>query len=213
LELFGISIKEDFGYTIDVTIQNPLNMPLIIQCGWQKGSWELWELETVEEAITEIDEVLTGNFIHLMGQTDIKRVKIGWAGQHPYSNNNNVVLPNAVFYPYGNDTPAPEHVKYIVAHEYAHIWDWRNNYEISRRLQEETSEVDIIFTAWGPVEYLTRQEEPLTEYGYKSSKEDWAETFAAYIYPDYVMRLEGGRDIRMPDASIRWQFVVDEITL
>ena len=199
---------------IDVTIQSPLGDPLTAQCGWRKGNWELWELETVEEAVTDIAEALNGSFRSLMGHTDIKRVRIGWAGKRAYSNASNLVLPDGVFYREGNDipkgTPDPEFVKYDVAHEYAHIWDWRNNYEISHRLHEEIVEGETMFTAWGPVQYRTWVEPPLTEYGYTNSREDWEETFAAYVYPVYVSSSRpGGRLISR--APIRYEFVSAEV--
>ena len=124
------------------------------------------------------------------------------------------MLPNYVFFHSGSPIPAPAHVKFTVAHEYAHIWDWTTGYYISVRMRIRVK--PIIFCTDTPVAFICIREQwrelPLTDYAYKNAKEDWAETVAAFIYPEYVANfIPGGRDIRDSDASIRRQFVVDEI--
>jgi hypothetical protein len=170
-------------------------------------------LEAVEQAITDIDQVLGGKFPAIMGQTTIKRPKTAITGSRAYHNEQNIVLPDGVFY-FGEGVPNESWAKYTIAHEYAHRWDQQQGYNISTKLGSLVKDERRIGTRNGGSITIYRYiEEPLTDYGRTSNREDWAETFAARVYSNFVRRLDEGRAgyLYGGDYPIRLNFVNEMI--
>jgi RHS repeat-associated protein len=75
------------------------------------------------------------------------------------------------------------YTKFLVVHEFAHIWDWSTGSALSRGLAATTGGEEVCPRAdrciWVPGE---RQSLP-SPYAATSPGEDWAESVAAWIYP------------------------------
>jgi hypothetical protein len=104
--------------------------------------------------------------------------------------------------------------KYTVAHELAHVWDWRTGMRLSREMAdllgnwtcviEYGAETCVFDTSRG----LERPPgDPENPYAGTSPWEDWAASFGTFVYPQYYGATEGNN----PLEPIRRQYIMQKI--
>ena len=143
-------------------------------------AWELAEMRAVLQTVRDIQKV-TGwsllEFVTAMGNVDI--IKAGKVdGVYGAATEGKSIMLFADAF----GSPLQSQLKMTLAHEFAHILDQRTGYGISAGLLEATG---------GTQGNCSQLEDCYTEQGQTASNyakthvtEDWAESFAATIYPN-----------------------------
>jgi RHS repeat-associated protein len=215
---FGIRLQQDWGWIIAIHPSAGNSQLVNNGCVWRDGSWrDLGELQLVEEAVNIAAREMGGSGrlrTAMQGTVRISRWNLpvremrSFSPPVPLSFIGDIVLTN---YPFDKVGHRDEFVIHTVIHELGHVWDWRKGGALSDGLAEELGTVvcgqrlchfDITAGAEPPP---GDQNDP---YAGNNALEDWAETFATYIYPDYY----AAEQARLVDpGSIRQRFVEDAI--
>ncbi len=215
---FGVEIQKDWGFGYELLRDNPWfasAIPAQLLCDWFDGYWRsIHELDLVTEAIIRTTAALkgVGQFKSAMGHVQIARWgsfpdSPAFSPPDPASIIGDVVLPDYHF------NQNNEYAVYSLIHEFGHVWDWNVSRRLSRGLQDEIGTITcqqpwIIPMCWFDID--AGKEDPPGNpddlYAGKSIFEDWAESFATYIYPKYYEQ-KGFRLL----GPLRKQYVVDQI--
>ena len=210
---YDVEIERDWGYRIMVVGGRGRGVP-VYACRWQGGDWELSDLGEVEEAIARIArEMGRTGFLSTLGASSIARWQLpgkpGFAPPHP----TNYLLGDIVLTDYFFSS-IPEYAVYSVIHEYGHVWDHRESHRLSRDLMLRLGTLSYRghyggrIPVWDP--FLSDEIPPgaipgctmedfargVCEVPYAitygnaplltgAGWEDWATSFATYIYPQY----------------------------
>jgi RHS repeat-associated protein len=191
---YHVEIPQDYGWGLD-------NSMGYGQCGkvWYGGAWEtIRELELVEEAIDKTAQEM-GNpskFIRAM-QTPVKIVRLGIPVIHiPVVGPIRPFAPPQFLNSVSGDIPLPDYTfsssenyaRYSIIHELGHVWDRRTSLRLSNGLVLALDTV-VCNGMGGCLFEVSRKEDPPGDpkqpYAGKNSMEDWAESFANYVYPQY----------------------------
>ena len=194
LKRYNVYIKKDWGYAL---VPDPVQYPITTTgpkpwiCEWQEGNWRnAHELELTYEAIKFMAKELGGpdKFRNAMKgyPIDIKRYTdySNWAGFAPHPSIDQffgeVMLFNGAF----NDSE--ERAKGYVVHELAHVWDFRNGFQLSDDLADLVGPYSFSCV----LEYCTVIWDPdsashhfPTEYSKNNKREFWADVFKVYLFP------------------------------
>ena len=202
---------------------------------WVDGNWkDLRELELVEEAVVDVAGVLGGS-IHFRSAfhnrpVDISR-KIEFDGAGLALPFIDIWLDNSTFP--SNSMRYEAFSRYTIAHELGHIWDIRENLNLSKELGfavgtiqqrcvyisgPNTCITDYYYSPTSAIERAAgdpRRLDPKNpkdsdKYAYKTMYEDWAETFASFVYKSYWSTYRGGENL--VSGGIRWTFVENQIS-
>jgi len=186
---FEVTIEVDFGWRHPIL--NPL-LPLpdeeVPPCWeWEEGLWRsAAELEVVLEVAGRFRRAagcLEGARRAIGGVT-IRRVREGMGAHH--AGRSLITVGDALFDQPQAQTPLLHHwgPRVAIAHELAHYWDWKTGNWWSR--------------VWGKPGMLTEgmrarvgNEPGPTWYARtQGAVEDWAESVAGYLFPEYFQALE-----------------------
>jgi RHS repeat-associated protein len=231
---FGVKVQKDWGTGYDLILENPWLTPVIpahLRCGWFSGNWRaLHELELVTEAVVRTTAGIGGitKFRSAMGHVKIAR----W-GSIPDSPAfappgfasliGDIVLPDYHF------DHGDRYAIHGVVHEFGHVWDSRTGWQLSSGMKqmlktEVCREVDYGYgqpvlvcrydvTAGMEVPvgnprlpYPNNDAELILPRDIQGPWEDWADSFAVYVYPDYYR----SRNYN-PLGPIRRQYIDNQI--
>jgi RHS repeat-associated protein len=184
-----------------------------VQKDW--GFRSIHELDLVTESIIRTTAALkgVGQFKSAMGQVQIARWgsfpdSPAFAPPGPPSIIGDIVLPDYHF------NQSNEYSIYTLIHEFGHVWDGNVLERLSSGLQDEIGTLTCQFGGRTPVCWFdidAGKEDPpgnpIDPYAGKSMFEDWAESFATYIYPKYYGQIEDF----LPLGPLRKQYVIDQI--
>lgn len=212
---YSVRIQKDFGYvTIQVPDQvvNAEARIVTWKCvqAWYGGSWEeLDELDLVKKAIEAMGTAMGGEakFKSAFLQKDVKLTRLNISKKPVLTiNGKQVIGPIRGFAPPSwvgiGDIALPDYffsrddlyAKYSVVHELAHVWDRRSGKKLSKGISAAAGTKWVCGYQGLNCKYdlgLARgNEEPPGrpgQYNYagKNEMEDWAESFATYVYPAY----------------------------
>lgn len=148
------------------------------QSEWNAGPWTLDQLNMALEAVQDFANSAGGVTAarKALDGVRLQRVNKGTA-HHP--GESRITLSTAIL-----ENQSRGGAKTAIVHELAHYWDWKTKYAHSQGLSA--------LNEYGP-----------TQYALTSSKEDWAESVASYVYPSYLARL------RKSEPSERVTLAVD----
>ncbi len=104
---------------------------------WEKGTWSFAELSKLHDSLSLFANVMGGNenFINNFGQVTVKKADIG-------SHGGEALHGQVTFSNTGSFT------SWTVVHEFAHIWDERSGWELSRQLEQYTGGYTSRFFSW-----------------------------------------------------------------
>lgn len=249
---YNIIIEKDWGYQLI-----PYGYQYYSGCEWGEGNWRaLRELRLVKQTVTKIAEKMGGEakFKSAMGTIRITRFKGAGQGYEspmsvppPYANLwGDLRIPDTFF------DESDNWIKYILAHELGHRWDYETNFGLSKGLMnalgtwicdnngnncdwypfarhidpvtlemvwERPAGVQLSCTGQPPFDCpepyaLTYGlsghwlESLFQYYVILPGIEDWAESFANYIYPNYYPSI--GWSGLVPDG-VRETYVREQI--
>jgi hypothetical protein len=104
----------------------------------------------------------------------------------------------------------PPELKWQTVHELAHVWDMRKLLRFSRGLKRATGSrygrpirrLPVPFEYHAGGGWLEGRKPPI------NALEDWADSVATYVYPDYAQSARGGPRLISPT---RWQYVGEQM--
>jgi RHS repeat-associated protein len=232
---WGVILTKSFNSYAEVIFPNPELDPDLLNGDcyqWVNGNWRnVRELELVKEAVVEVTGKLGGlsrfkNAFHNR-VVDINRaIEIeGLSGLAlPFLD---IWLDNSTFY--SDSAKGEAFSRIVIAHELGHIWDIREFFKLSSGLGRSVGTIQkactysdlgfcIEYEYYSPTSSTekapgffdpTKGETEYDKYAYTNLREDWAESFASYIYPNYWSTYKGGDDIIL--NGIRWNYVETQI--
>jgi RHS repeat-associated protein len=218
---YGVEIQKDWGYGYEVIRKNPWLSPVIprqLLCDWFGGYWRsIDELNLVKDSVirSAIGLKGVGRFKSAMGHVKIARWgsfpdSPAFAPPGPASIIGDIVLPDYHF----NQTN--EYSVFNLIHEFGHVWDGNVLGRLSSGLQSEIGTLTCQLGGRTPVCWFDidagkekppgHPDDPYA--GTSSSRfEDWAESFATYIYPKYYQQFPRYLDL----GPLRKQYVMEQI--
>jgi RHS repeat-associated protein len=223
---YDVVIVKDWG---DVVIPDEFGISQGA-CQWNEGAWKLEHLRWVKTAIQLTAGKMKGDNKFRLAfryQVEIVRNSIpsrSWAPPGVLSSIfGDVVLVDDTF-------SEEKKAKHYVIHELGHVWDDRRGWKLSRGMMEKLGTqvcVDVVASEYG---YTTQEchydvtagkEPPVGDINnpypndddqltlprsIQGPWEDWADSFAVYVYKDYFS--SKGYQLLGP---IRWQYIYDQI--
>jgi RHS repeat-associated protein len=174
-------------------------------------AWQLIELTTVLEAVQDLARLMGGSarFRSAMLLVGISKVPLNissaaWA------------IPARgfmrVLYFEGASWGDPPELKWQTVHELAHIWDMTKGFRLSNGLMQATGSkyrngvCQVPFLGeYLAAEWLKDRPPPL------NALEDWADSVATYVYPDYAESIPAYRYGPRLISPARWKSVRDQM--
>jgi hypothetical protein len=179
------------------------------------GEWHLNELLNLRLSLSDLEIALGGidYFRESFGGVKLDRIREDGPGVAAQ-----VVSPSTItFWNQSFDNRNQDEVRWLVSHEFGHIWDAQRFLMTSRNLEKETGGISIgcLIEVLGGCKYGVGGN-TISEYGEESRREDWAEAFAATVFRgDWQNVVAGGmhgiRADALEIASDRIAFVNSEI--
>jgi RHS repeat-associated protein len=220
-QTYGIKIHKDWGFQ-DISMSY-YGSDVQTICVWNHGSWrELRELQLVSDAIDLISNEFgsAARFRRAMkGDIRITRINVG----KPIRS---FALPS--FVPFVGDiglTDHPYNVKFkgdeftthTIIHEVGHVWDIKTGFKLSLEMAKELETwVCVPHVEYGEICSfdITKGKEPPPgniddPYAGNNRLEDWADSFATYIYDDYYDYFSSTRVLEK--GGIRERFIREQI--
>ncbi len=208
--LYGVEIKKDWGY---ILYYAP-HVSVAPSCVWNKGNWRsVDELSYVLKSVKNTADIMGGpvKFKIAMNNHPVHVTRYNITSEDltyyalPFAD---IVLTN---YGFTNEN----FVTYTLSHELGHIWDIRNGFRLSSEMSKVVGTYYCDPSAGWPCFYdVHKGQEPppgdpnlYENYAGTNAREDWAEAFANYIYPNYYKNFKGYKLI----GPIRRQYVQDQI--
>ena len=134
LNVMNIIIYKDWG---SYQYFNNSYNPKARGCGWNEGSWEIRDLELIEDAATRLNKVLHGKIPTIAGRIDVRKSIVD-------INLGAMAAPGLLKYVFGDifffsasSQTTEEWYKYAFVHEFGHVWDYKTGNMISRGLMNE----------------------------------------------------------------------------
>ena len=157
-----------------------------MQCGWIDGNWNLHELIEIRKGVVDTSRAMKGlnNFIFNYGFIQVHRKVDSDPNVKARGGSQELIV---------NDTRHDvDH--WTVAHELGHIWDAKINWQLSEKLVEFTKQFgknwgtpvcdkDKKMPGCNAASYVYYDVLAHGSGGTMNSKEDFANSFAAYVYP------------------------------
>jgi RHS repeat-associated protein len=198
---------------------------------WNKGAWNLQELEWVQFALERTATKLGGatnadKFKSAMGRSvRINRVDLNdpirsFAPPGPTK----YIFGDVVLTNYGISDEF--YVKHLIIHELGHVWDENNHWKLSTGMMQLLG-TEVCTRGYGgldcrydvlsgkelpvgdpPNPYPNDDEHLLLPRNYQGPWEDWADSFAVYVFPDYFASVKGWNSTLGP---IRRHYIYDQI--
>ncbi|MBE7436689.1 MAG: RHS repeat-associated core domain-containing protein [Anaerolineales bacterium] len=192
LKSYNVYVVKDWGYKL-IPIPNPKSsryQPTTYRCEWQEGNWRnVRELEWTLDGVGAMAKKLggIGRFWVALRGRPIKFVRMA-EDKHPRGAAAWTILDVKIY----NDTYY--HGKMvagaIITHELAHVWDTRQFpvFKLSKEMNSRTKSFDIYcnndFDS-SCFKFNNRGELPPTPYGQTGPREDFADSFAICVYPNF----------------------------
>ncbi len=156
---------------------------------WNASLWQLEELRVIQQAITRLVQVFAGRPIenNLISVIRVNKSGIAESPQNTIRICNdfmNAAMPQVAF-----------------VHEFAHAWDYLNGGKFSNSLS------DFRGNEPGPTAYGSGP--GLGTWSTNPRDDEWAESFAAYVYPEYIayLRTPGTTDFAQEQ---RWELKLNQ---
>jgi hypothetical protein len=172
----------------------------------RSGAWSESELRHILEA--------TEDLATLMGGPATFRRELRWVliSRVPWRTSMAamaVTLLDVVYFESASWGDPPE-LKWQTVHELAHVWDMRKLLRFSGGLKRATGsrygrlrrQLPVPFEYHAEGDWLKGRKPPL------NALEDWADSVATYVYPDYAESARGGPRLISP---VRWEYVSDQM--
>jgi len=211
--IYNVHIKKDWGY-MNEFIHYP-NMYIdpsntLVNCQWVPGNWRtVDELEYMLEAVKSMSRVMGGpsKFRSAMQSVRITRLNIDEITPHTFP------IIDIVYTNFGFSNK--DYIIYVTIHEFGHVWDIRSGFRLSAEMSRVVGTYYCDPYGGWPCYYdvFKGQEPPpgkpnlYDNYAGSNAREDWAESFATYVDPNYY----GGFSNYIPLGPIRKQYVQDQI--
>jgi hypothetical protein len=191
LRIYNVFVKVDWGdYTY--WYNDPADTSKSgVQCGWNDGEWSLWELKELRKGVVDTSRAMGGlnAFIFNYGYVNVENRLPKDTGQQATAAAVSVahlIVVNKNF----NDKAG----RWAIVHELGHVWDRNNNQRLSDGLVQFTMQFGQKWTI--PVCDAGKKLPGCNNTGYvyygvlaygssdgMNPEEDFANSFAAYIYP------------------------------
>jgi len=184
---------------------------LSIGCEWQKGIWDIVELETIFEALKDMNNarVMNGQFQKYLGRVNVKKSIASACGKEfrgCTSGSRDIVFKDAGKPPTSVAISNTDNIdKWTVVHEFGHGWDRNNRWKLSEQMMKYTNSyynkpASIIKRILGNCDYVDENNHDrypgcnVAGYYYQGKPpkgsgpgfnhlEDFAEAVTAYVYP------------------------------
>ena len=156
--------------------------------GWTAGDWRnLHELELTRDAIETMARRLGGQARFrsaMIYPVTIRRLSQELIWRYGALSLNNVILPNNVF------SSTDLFAKGQITHELAHVWDTRHGLQLSQGMKYATGSYKQVCNSSDGVcvDFYDSNfaiEEAPTNYAKDNAREDWADSFAVFIYSTF----------------------------
>lgn len=217
INVYNVKIKKDWGWRYIVPVFPDIYFLNPCMSYWEDGHWNsIHELELVETAVIitavrmggpEKFKSVFGNQVITITRVPINIIFSGMAPPYITPLTGDIIISDLAF-------TSDIFAKYTVVHELAHVWDWRTGMRLSR----EMSILLQTFTCYssyggGACVFDTSRGlepppgDPENPYAGTSPWEDWAESFATFIYPQY----HGAYDYNEPLWPLRRQYIMQKI--
>jgi len=225
----GVIIYKDWG---DIKYVAPHAMG-ITGCGWNIGRWDINDLINIDEAMKDLEKALkgSGKIRAAVGQVIINKKFLNGHMMSPPGVLDHVLSADILVQATASSSN-DAWFKYTIVHEFGHVWDYRVGKRFSSELMKLTGGWVCYRDRYGmehcyfdpstiiedAPDTLIRCQNPTTVdsvcqeklYSYKNTgagegTENWAQTFAYYVYPNYQSSTTIGL------KSIRRQYVKKQI--
>ncbi len=198
---YNVRIVVDWGYrSVPLPYTFP-NLDVHQICVWNEGNWrELRELSLTEIAVLRTSIKLGGpaKFKSAMGGV-VNISRWNWPPVRSFAPPTvipflgDIILTN---YHFDVKSYGDEFVQHTVIHELAHVWDWREGRRLSTGMAKDIGtlvcDTHPIYGEVCSFDITRIMELPpgklIDNYAGKNAMEDWAESFATFIYPDYYRK-------------------------
>ncbi len=167
LRQYNVHIKVDWGRVLGIGGDETM---------WYPGLWHLDELRTVLQAIQDFSQVAGGiePTRRAIGGAMFVRVREGITAHHGFGY---ITLADYTFSQNGERASLGPRI--AIVHELAHYWDWKSG-NLSTKLLNQCGHLS---------RGLPQREIAPTMYGRTALAENWAESVAGYVYPEYFLML------------------------
>ena len=206
LRLKGVYIYKDWGFMYSGSIPYGTT-----NCGWNIGRWNIKDLEYIDDAMKDLEKALggSGKIRAAIGELSINKGFVNGRMMSPpsmlnYLFNADILVQESAI------ATNKEWYKFTIVHEFGHVWDYRMGKRLSFDLMQLTggwvcqdwvnrtgchlamSQVieyspDTLIDCDG---YSTEEKCRALPYSYENTGggigiENWAQTLAYYVYPNY----------------------------
>jgi RHS repeat-associated protein len=188
---YGVTIVVDFGWR---TVPHPAPGERVSCVEWEKGAWRnVEELETVLQVAERFEDRAGSREAarRAIGGVIIRRISQGGT-QHFLGE---ITIADYSFDQGGGPLKRQWGPKVAIAHELAHYWDWKTGTWSSKILGFGAIVALMPIATWG-------EPGPTHHARTKGVVEDWAETVAGYLFPEYFAFLR----IEDPAREV-WRYV------
>ncbi len=184
-------------------------------CEWAGGVWRsIDELEYVLEAVKTTAKGLGGRSKFRAAMKDVQIIRLnidGWLAKEYRTST--YPTGDIVYTNYGFSSK--NYTIYSTIHEFGHVWDLRSWSRLSSEMARVVGTYYCDpYAGWPCFHDVFKGKEPppgdpdlYKNYAGTNAAEDWAESFATYIYPSYY----GGSSIFIGLGPIRRRYVQDQI--
>lgn len=149
---------------------------------WLTGDWLIDELLDLVLGLSDLEARLGGidYFRAAFGGTELNRVQGVTKG--PNNQTANVTSPFKITF-WDSAFTSLEQVatRFLISHEFGHIWDAQRWLSTSYRFEESTGGESCLLEIISGCEY-TQGSPSFTSYSESNRREDWADSFAAYVF-------------------------------
>lgn len=209
--IYNVKIQKDWGYSNqsipDYVPEIAAWAPTLkyTNCGnWIEGNWRsVDELYNVFNGVRATAKGMGGiiKFRTAMKNRPVQIRRVNLDGEHtPHT------LPFLHIVYFNYEITNQNYINYTTIHEFGHVWDMRTGFRLSSEMSRvvDTHYCDP-YAGWPCFYDATKKgkEPPVGDYAASNAREDWAESFAVYIdpnyHPNYILR------------PIRKQYVQDKI--
>jgi RHS repeat-associated protein len=220
---YNIAIRKDWGWRLFATVlYNSISiLPPNCQFHWETGNWQsIDELKVTRSTIINVGEKMGGvqKFKSAMEERPVSMVRVltlpsgasGMAPPYIGAVTGDILLADTTF---NRDTVD---ARFTIAHELAHVWDWRSGQALSNGLVKLLGGecLEDVFHGTTVCKYdpWAREDPPGSKnpddnYASRDSWEDWADTFATYMYPQYYGKFNWNNGL----SPIRRKYVIRQI--
>jgi RHS repeat-associated protein len=211
LEFYGITLRPDWGYSARYLDNHlyVLGLGDYVICGgeWREGDWSIKELLNTVVGVQTLALKMGGptRFMNELGtpvviyQAPISFIAVANGSSSIALNSN-----------YDFDNKQNIQMQWTIVHELAHIWDANNNYNLSKNLEKQTNGKTTFELndrgKWKEIYNPGSFPVPACYNDSFNRREDFAESVAAYLYPDWAISRASENAINLPDPECAYEY-------